>query len=84
MEEELQLLRKNAQENLVVQNEKIEDPVIAVEEPSRFDYEALNNSYQRMELESQRQTILIGQLNGVLEERDVTIEKLQNQVGYII
>lgn len=91
MEEELQLLRKSAHENLS-QAEKVEDPVTNTsasdsttnEQPqhSQFDYDALNNSYQRMELEFQRQTILIGQLNLVLEERDAALEKLQHQVYF--
>lgn len=88
LEEELQLLRKNAHDNLAQQAEKVEDPVTqtanvsseARTEFTQFDYDALNNSYQRVELDLQKQNILIGQLNSVLEERDSTIEKFKNQV----
>jgi peptidoglycan hydrolase CwlO-like protein len=78
----LQLLRKSAQDNLAVsQMEKVEDPVTDnPESNTNFDYQALHNSYQRMEVEFQRQTILIGQLNSALEEKDSLNIKLNHQI----
>lgn len=82
----MQLLRKNAQENLIKATEQNEEPTAkdsTVEtrpEHSAFDYDALHNSYQKMEIEFQRQTVLIGQLNAAMEEKDFLNTSLNSQV----
>lgn len=79
-------MRKNAQETLEQVTENAEEHAAkntAVEtrpEYSQFDYEALQNSYQRMEIEFQKQTVLIGQLNGAMEEKDSQNDRLNHQV----
>lgn len=81
----MQLLRKNAQENLEQVTEKVEDrnaknaTAEARPECNQFDYDALNNSYQKMEVEFQKQIVLMGQLNAAMEEKDLQNNRLNHQ-----